>query len=105
MIESIHALSLRDLAPDTLPTRIVVMPDTGCEFSPSCLRCPRAQCIEDMDPVARGRLTREARKGAQAVRIASGAASRAVLEIPHARDAGGTGTPHGGGGSAIHGES
>ncbi len=35
----------RDMLPDHVEYR-----DTGCEFAPSCLRCPLRRCKEDMEP-------------------------------------------------------
>ncbi len=35
----------RDMLPDYADYR-----DTGCEFAPSCLRCPLRRCKEDVDP-------------------------------------------------------
>jgi len=34
-------------------------PDTGCEFSPSCLRCPLPLCKDDMEPIELHRLRTE----------------------------------------------
>ncbi len=35
----------RDMLPDYADYR-----DTGCEFSPSCLKCPLRRCKEDLEP-------------------------------------------------------
>jgi hypothetical protein len=49
-VAPIGAYSLGDIGQRAKPQRIEVIPDKGCEVSPSCLRCPLPQCVYDEPP-------------------------------------------------------